>query len=54
MGGLEVLLWILAGIGGVILFLVLVGAIAFVSVLVWGFRLMRDDEAATLPERANR
>lgn len=54
MGALEVLLWILAAIGG----LVLLPVIAFLTLLVWiasvGFRRMRDDEAAQLPERTDR
>lgn len=54
MGALEVLLWILAAIGG----LVLLSAIAVLTLLVWiasvGLRRMRDDEATTLPEGAGR
>lgn len=54
MGALEVLLWILAAIGG----LVLLSAIAFLTLLVWiasvGLRRMRDDETAQLPERTDR
>lgn len=54
MGALEVLIWILAAIGG----LVILSAIAFLTLLVWiasvGFRRMRDDEATQLPERTDR
>lgn len=54
MSPLDVLLWILAAIGG----LVLLSAIAFLTLLVWiasvGFRRMRDDEATQLPERTDR
>lgn len=54
MGALEVLIWILAAIGG----LVLLSAIAFLTLLVWiasvGLRRMRDDEATRLPERTDR
>ncbi|MGI0521809.1 hypothetical protein ABY45_14635 [Microbacterium maritypicum] len=54
MGALEVLIWILAAIG----VLVLLSAIAFLTLLVWiasaGFRRMRDDEATQLPERTDR
>jgi uncharacterized membrane protein YhaH (DUF805 family) len=54
MGALEVLIWILAAIGG----LVLLSAIAFLTLLVWiasvGFRRMRDDDTTQLPERTDR
>ena len=54
MGALEVLLWILAAIGG----LVLLSAIAVLALLVWiasfGLRRMRDDETTQLPERTDR
>lgn len=54
MFALEALLWILAGIGG----LVLLSAIAVILLLAWvasvGFRRMRDDENATLPKGTGR
>ena len=54
MGVLEVLLWILAGIGGVVLLAAIVLFALFVGLVIFGFRLMRDDEAAQLPERTGR
>ena len=54
MGGLQVLLWILAGIGGVILLTAIVLFALFVGLMIFGFRLMRDEEAAQLPERTDR
>ena len=50
----TILTWILAAIGG----LVLLSAIAFLTLLVWiasfGLRRMRDDETTQLPERRTR
>ena len=54
MGALEVLLWVLAGIGGVVLLAAIVLFALFVGLMIFGFRLMRDDEAAQLPERTDR
>ncbi len=54
MGGLEVLIWILAGIGGLVLLTAIAGVVLFIALMIWGFRLMRDDEASTLPGRADR
>lgn len=52
MVAVNVLLWILAGIAGVIL----LTALAVVALLGWvasiGFRAMRDDEASELPGRS--
>ena len=54
MGALEVLLWILAGIGGVILLTI----IAVIGLLIWaavlGFSKMRDVEDVALPGRGTR
>lgn len=54
MGALEVLIWILAAIGG----LVLLSATAFLTLLVWiasiGLRRMRDEDTTQLPERTDR
>lgn len=54
MFALEALLWILAGIGG----LVLLSAIAVILLLVWvasvGFRRMRDDDQPTINTRTGR
>lgn len=54
MDPLTVLLWILAGIGGVILLSVIAIFIVFVGIFIFGFRLMRDDEASQLPGRGTR
>lgn len=54
MGVLEVLLWVLAGIGGVVLLATIALFALFVGLMIFGFRLMRDDEAAQIPERADR
>lgn len=54
MSALDVLLWILAAIGG----LVLLSTIAFLTLLVWiasvGLRRMRDEDTTQLPERTDR
>lgn len=44
MGALEVLFWILAALGGIILLGVILTAIALISIVVVGFRAMRDAE----------
>ena len=54
MDPLTVLLWTLAGIGGVVLLAAIVLFALFVGLMIFGFRLMRDDEAAQLPERTDR
>ena len=50
----TILTWILAAIGG----LVLLSAIAFLTLLVWiasvGLRRMRDEDTTQLPERTDR
>lgn len=54
MDALTVLLWILAGIGGVILLAAIVLFALFVGLMIFGFRILRDEEAAQLPERTDR
>jgi len=54
MGALEILLWILAAIGGLVLLTAIALFVLFVGLMIFGFRLMRDDEAAQLPERTDR
>jgi hypothetical protein len=54
MDALTVLLWILACIGGLVLLAAIVLFALFVGLMIFGFRLMRDDEAAQLPERTVR
>ena len=54
MAALEVLLWILAGIGGLVLLTAVAFFALFLGLMIFGFRLMRDDEAAQLPERTDR
>ena len=54
MGVLEVLLWILAAIGGLLLLASAVLFALFLGLMIWGFRLMRNDEAAQLSGRTGR
>ncbi|WP_431862999.1 hypothetical protein [Microbacterium algeriense] len=54
MAALEVLLWILAGIGGLVLLTAVALFALFLGLMIFGFRLMRDEEAAQLPERTDR
>lgn len=51
MGGFEVLAWILAAIGGVVLLTSVALIALFIGLFIFGFRLLRDEEAAQLPER---
>ncbi|MEU4016202.1 hypothetical protein AB0E56_13165 [Microbacterium sp. NPDC028030] len=54
MDPLTVLFWILAGIGGLVLLTAVAFFALFMGLMIFGFRLMRDDEAAQLPERTDR
>lgn len=54
MDALTVLLWILAGIGGIVLLSIVAVFIALLAAAIYGLRLMRDDEAAELPGRGTR
>ena len=47
---LTVLLSTLAAIGGLVLLAAIVLFALVVGLMIFGFRLMRDDEAAQLPE----
>ena len=49
-----VLLWILAAIGGIVLLAAIATFALFVGLFIYGFRLMRDDEAAQFPGRGTR
>ena len=54
MDPLSILLWILAGLGGLVLIAVVALYVVCTGVLIFGFRLMRDEEAAQLPGRSDR
>ena len=48
---LELLLWILAAVGGIVLLTLIAGFILLIWIAWCGFRVMRDDEASQLPGR---
>lgn len=50
----TILAWILAAIGGVVLLSSIAIIALFIALFIFGFRVMRDDEASQLPGRGNR
>jgi len=50
----SILVWILAAIGALVLLTSIAIVALFVGLFIFGFRLLRDEEAAQIPERTDR
>lgn len=50
----SILAWILAAIGAVVLLTAIAVIALFIGVFIFGFRLLRDEEATPLLERTGR
>ncbi|WP_295104432.1 hypothetical protein [uncultured Microbacterium sp.] len=54
MDPLSILAWILAAIGALVLLTSIAIVVLFVGLFIFGFRLLRDEEATQLPGRTDR